>query len=167
MKSKLIFLLGILMWSLGCAPQRVILSKGDSSDEFFQFKQFAFDQNLTVYTKDSQTVELNHADITFENITWFDKKTKETRSIPLSQVNRIYVVNRGEGSFRGMAAGSISGFGTGLALALKDGSTPYIPLSGFWEYIAGPILGAGAGAITGAGVGFLIGVRRTYEFVEK
>lgn len=159
-------MMGLLLITIGCAPQRVSLSKGPSSPEFFQFKQFAFDHELTIVTKDGLTLEVSGADITFENITWFDKKLKETKSIPLNTVRQIKVVNRSEGSFRGMALGAAGGFGTGIGLAFQDGSTPYIPLSGFWEYIAGPVLGAGAGAGVGTGIGFLIGVRRTFDFVE-
>ena len=166
MKPVLVILFCAMMSSSGCAPQRITLSKGPSSPEFFQFKQFAFDNELTVLTKDGSVTQLTNADITFENITWFDKKTKEAKSIPVSAIKQIKVVNRGEGAFRGMALGSATGFGTGLGLALQDGSTPYVPLSGFWEYISGPILGAGAGAGVGTGIGFLIGVRRTYDFAE-
>jgi len=167
MKSTLFVILFVMLWSVSCAPQRVTLSKGPSSEEFFQFKQFAFDQSLKIVTKDGTTINVNHVDITFDNITWYDKKEKESKSIPVNTVSRINVVNRGDGSFRGLALGTVGGFGTGIGLALQDGSTPLVPLSGFWEYISGPILGAGAGAGVGAGIGFLIGVRRTYEFVEK
>jgi hypothetical protein len=166
MKSRLIIFLAVIMWSSSCGPQRVTLSKGPSSPEFFQFKQFAFDHELKILTKDSVILKVSSVDITFEKISWYDKKAKEEKSIPLNSVRRVSVVNRSEGSFRGMALGTVSGFGTGLALAWQDGSTPYVPLSGFWEYISGPILGAGAGAGVGAGIGFLTGVRRTYEFVE-
>ncbi|MBL7995050.1 hypothetical protein JNM05_06715 [bacterium] len=167
MKASLFVMLSVMLWSISCAPQRVILSKGPSSEEFFNFKQFAFDQELKITTKDGNMVSVSHVDITFENITWYDKKTKESISIPLNTITRISVVNRGEGSFRGLAFGTIGGFGTGIGLALQDGSTPLVPLSGFWEYISGPILGAGAGAGVGAGIGYLTGVRRTYEFIEK
>lgn len=167
MKSAFFVLLFMILWSIGCAPQRVTLSKGPSSDEFFEFKQFAFDNELTIMTKDNRIVDIKNADITFENITWYDKKTKEAQSIPLNTIAIVKVVNRSEGSFRGMALGTASGFGTGIGLALQDGSSSLVPLSGFWEYISGPILGAGAGAIVGGGAGYLVGIRRTFEFVEK
>lgn len=167
MKVKLIIALLALSCTFACAPQRVTLSKGSSSEEFFKFKQFAFDQELNILTKDSTVINVSHVDITFENITWYDKKTKEPKSLPLNTVSRISVVNRGEGSFRFMAGGTLTGFGSGLALALQDGNSSIVPLSGFWEYISGPILGAGAGAGLGAGIGYLIGVRRTYYFDEK
>lgn len=166
MKFSLSIMLCLTLCVIGCGSQRVTLSKGPYSPEFFQFKQFAFDNELTVITKDSTVIELKNADITFENITWFDKKAKEARSIPVNSIKQIKVVNRGEGAFRAMALGTVTGFGTGIGLALQDGSTPYVPLSGFWEYISGPILGAGAGAGVGAGIGYLIGIRRTYDFVE-
>ena len=156
----------ITLSAIGCGPQRVTLSKGPSSPEFFQFKQFAFDNELKILTRDSVILNVSGVDITFEKISWYDKKAKEVKSIQLNSVRRISVVNRGEGSFRGMALGTVGGFSTGLTLAWQDGSTPYVPLSGFWEYISGPVLGAGAGAGVGAGIGFLTGVRRTYEFVE-
>ncbi|KAB2878800.1 hypothetical protein F9K33_11650 [bacterium] len=167
MKASLFVMLSVMLWSISCAPQRVTLSKGPTSEEFFGFKQFAFDQELKITAKDGNIFNVSHVDITFENITWYDNKVKESKSIPLNTITRISVVNRGEGSFRGLAFGTIGGFGTGIGLALQDGSTPLVPLSGFWEYISGPILGAGVGAGVGAGIGFLTGVRRTYDFVEK
>lgn len=167
MRPTLFVLSFVMLWSMSCGPQRVILSKGPSSEEFFQFKQFAFDKNLTITTKEGKIIEIHNADISFDNITWYDKQMKESQSLPLNTVTRINVVNRAEGSFRGMAFGTVSGFGTGIALAWQKGSTPVVPLSGFWEYISGPVLGAGAGACVGAGIGFLISVRRTYEFAEK